>query len=40
MPYHCAFGLCTSDSRKYEEGVIFVPFPKPHLDENKVTFIS
>jgi hypothetical protein len=26
---HCAWGTCTSDSRKDEEGVTFLPFPKP-----------
>ena len=29
MHLHCCYGVCKSDSRKPEEGVIFLPFPKP-----------
>ena len=29
MPLHCCHGVCKSDSRKPEAGVIFITFPKP-----------
>jgi hypothetical protein len=33
MPhYHCCWGKCRSDSRKPEDGVSFIPFPKPKTD--------
>ena len=30
MPFHCCYGVCKSDSRKPEDGVTFMPFPKPN----------
>ena len=36
MVKHCAFGVCTSDSRKPQPGVTFVPFPKPFKNRQMV----
>ena len=30
IPFHCCYGVCKSDSRKPEDGVTFMPFPKPN----------
>lgn len=33
MPhYHCCWGECRSDTRRAEDGVIFIPFVKPTKD--------
>ena len=32
---HCCYGLCKSDSRKNEEKVVFLPFPKPITQAEK-----